>query len=250
MGDRDVGYHSAIVKASQGTAMPCEAFAHVQQMSTDMPARTHKPGTLEPPEFFLFDLGNVLVHFDHQLACQQLQALLGGDEQQIWEVLFERGLEREYESGLPAEVFCQRLRDTFSSEATDRMLLEAHADIFTLSHSMVPLVNQLSAAGHALGILSNTCPSHWQHCCRKFRLVRTLFETTVLSFEVGSMKPDPAIFHTAIERVGVVPARILFVDDLPQNVEIARSMGFDAVLYSTMREFCRELMARHVTLNF
>ena len=64
------------------------------------------------------------------------------------------------------------------------------------------------------------------------------------------MKPDPAIFHTAIERVGVVPARILFVDDLEQNVETARTMGFDAVRYSTTREFCRELMARHVALNF
>ena len=215
-----------------------------------MPAGTHKSGTLEPPEFFLFDLGNVLVHFDHLLACQQLQPLLGGDAEQIQKVLFERGLEREYESGLSGEEFCQRLREAFSSDASDRLLLEAHADIFSLSHSMVPLVNQLSAAGHALGILSNTCSSHWQHCCRKFRLVRTLFETTILSFEVGAMKPDPAIFHTAIERVGVVPARILFVDDLEQNVETARTMGFDAVRYSTTREFCRELMARHVALNF
>ncbi len=122
-----------------------------------MPAGTHKSGTLEPPEFFLFDLGNVLVHFDHLLACQQLQPLLGGDAEQIQKVLFERGLEREYESGLSAEEFCQRLREAFSSDASDRLLLEAHADIFSLSHSMVPLVNQLSAAGHALGILSNTC---------------------------------------------------------------------------------------------
>ncbi|MBB75585.1 MAG: hypothetical protein CMJ75_13845 [Planctomycetaceae bacterium] len=249
-GQGDVRYHSAIGSNSQGAVVPTHSICPLQQMRTAMPARTHQSGMLEPPEFLLFDLGNVLVHFDHRVACQQLQALLGGDEQQIWEVLFERGLEREYESGMPAEAFCQRLREAFSSEASDRMLLEAHADIFTLSQSMVPLVNQLSAAGHALGILSNTCSSHWQHCCRKFRLVRTLFETTVLSFEVGAMKPDPAIFHKAVERVGVAPARILFVDDLQQNVEIARAMGFDAILYSSAREFCRELMARQVSLNF
>ena len=215
-----------------------------------MPAGTDKSGKLETPEFFLFDLGNVLVRFDHQQACRQLQQLLGVDEQRVWEILFERGLEREYESGLPTEAFCQRLREFVSGEVSDRRLLEAHAEIFTLNHSMVPLINQLSAAGHALGILSNTCPSHWQHCCRKFRLVRTLFETTILSFEVGTMKPDPAIFHAAIECVGVVPPRILFIDDLQQNVETAQAMGFDAVLYSTTSDLCRELMARRVPLNY
>ena len=203
-----------------------------------------------PPEFFLFDLGKVLVDFDHRRACRQLHELTGVDDQRVWEILFDSGLETEYELGLAPELFCQRLRDALHTDMSDRSLLEAHADIFSLRHAMVPLVSQLSVAGYPLGILSNTCPSHWQHCCRKFRLVRTLFETTVLSFEVGAMKPVPTIFHAAIERAGVEPRRILFVDDIRQNVEAACAAGLDAVHYSTTYHLSRELMLRGVSFNF
>ncbi|MFK4070614.1 HAD family hydrolase [Streptomyces sp. NPDC029674] len=47
----------------------------------------------------------------------------------------------------------------------------------------------------------------------------------VLSCEVGCAKPDPRIYEIALRRTGAEPARTLFIDDVAENVEAARSLG-------------------------
>ena len=60
-----------------------------------------------------------------------------------------------------------------------------------------------------------------------------LFDTVVLSSEVGIVKPDPAIYQLTAERLGVSPADCLMIDDLPVNVEGAREAGMKAVLFES-----------------
>ncbi|OAN32503.1 HAD family hydrolase [Mycolicibacterium iranicum] len=47
----------------------------------------------------------------------------------------------------------------------------------------------------------------------------------VLSFEVGAVKPDPAIFQTALDRVGVPADRALMVGDSDEADGGARALG-------------------------
>ena len=47
----------------------------------------------------------------------------------------------------------------------------------------------------------------------------------VLSFEVGAMKPDPRIFRTALERLGITAAAALMVGDSEENDGAAREVG-------------------------
>ena len=47
----------------------------------------------------------------------------------------------------------------------------------------------------------------------------------VLSFEVGAVKPDPAIFQTALDRLGVTAARTLMVGDSDEADGGARTLG-------------------------
>ena len=52
----------------------------------------------------------------------------------------------------------------------------------------------------------------------------------VLSFEVGSAKPDPRIFEVALDLCGVAPNEALMVGDSAENDGAARSLGCDFVL--------------------
>lgn len=52
----------------------------------------------------------------------------------------------------------------------------------------------------------------------------------VLSFEVGSMKPDPRIFEVALDRLGVAPEDAVMVGDSEENDGAARAVGCDFVL--------------------
>jgi HAD superfamily hydrolase (TIGR01509 family) len=54
------------------------------------------------------------------------------------------------------------------------------------------------------------------------------FEFRFLSFELGLVKPDRAIFETVAGRLPAEPHRVLFLDDNVVNVEGATDFGFRA----------------------
>ena len=57
----------------------------------------------------------------------------------------------------------------------------------------------------------------------------SLFEVIVESSVEGVRKPDPAIYRIACARLGVEPARTVFLDDLGINLKPARAMGMHTI---------------------
>jgi HAD superfamily hydrolase (TIGR01549 family) len=108
----------------------------------------------------------------------------------------------------------------------------------------------LGHAGYRLGILSNTCEGHWEHCAGRYALVRELFDVHILSYRVGAAKPDPAIYQSAARQAGVAPEDVFFTDDIPSHVEAARASGFDAVQYTSTPKLVQDLRARSLRFNY
>jgi 2-haloacid dehalogenase len=96
----------------------------------------------------------------------------------------------------------------------------------------VAVVEALRARGRRLYALTNfsteTFPIARARCPSL-----ALFEDTVVSGEVGLVKPDPRIYALAIERCRLDPARTVFVDDHLVNVVAARAQGFHALQFTT-----------------
>jgi putative hydrolase of the HAD superfamily len=197
------------------------------------------------PRFIYFDLGNVLVNFDHHRAARQMAEVAGISERLVWEAVFESDLELEYERGAITtlefyESFCDRTRTRPDYGA----LLLAASDIFELNESIVPFVTELRDCGHRLGILSNTNESHWNFVADgRFPLFRD-FERYALSHEMRAAKPDLAAYKIAAELVGVAPEEIFFTDDRLENVKAARQAGFDAVQFVGVTELREQLRIR------
>lgn len=80
------------------------------------------------------------------------------------------------------------------------------------------------------GILSNSADGARREEGRRHRLP-DLVDVVVYSHEVGLAKPDPAVYLLTCTRLGVTPAQVVFVDDLPVNVAAARAVGITAVLH-------------------
>ena len=62
-----------------------------------------------------------------------------------------------------------------------------------------------------------------------------VFEVVLNSHRVGLAKPDRAIYQLAIDRLGVRPWQILFVDDKERNTAVAREMGFRTHTYRDLQ---------------
>ncbi|MBW3600652.1 MAG: HAD family phosphatase [Planctomycetes bacterium] len=200
--------------------------------------------------FFYFDLGNVLVRFDHELACRQMAEAAGVAVDVVRRVVFDEGMQWRYERG---EITCRQFYDHFCQQTKtcadyDRVHHAASA-IFELNAPVAPLVAGMAAAGHRLGVLSNTCAAHWKYCLPRYSLLR-LFDVFALSFEIGSMKPDPATYRDAATLAGAAPEEIFFTDDRSENVEAARAAGYDAVLFTTAPALAADLRRRGVEFNY
>lgn len=99
----------------------------------------------------------------------------------------------------------------------------------TLHVQVVDRIRELRAEGYRTGLITNNVregSATW----RAMLPLDELFEVVVDSSEVGMRKPNPAIFHHALELLGGVdPATAVFLDDAPGNVAGARAAGLQAI---------------------
>jgi putative hydrolase of the HAD superfamily len=94
-------------------------------------------------------------------------------------------------------------------------------------HEMIEAVRRLRGTGVRTGLISNS----WGTGIYQPRLLDELFDTVVISGEVGLHKPQPEIFRLGAERLGVEPEACVFVDDLRENVAGAEAVGMTAILH-------------------
>jgi glucose-1-phosphatase len=198
--------------------------------------------------FIYFDLGNVLVHFDHRIACEQMAAVANLTPSEVWRVVYESDLAYRYERG---EVSSREFHDAFCAATSTRPafadLYHASADMFEPHEEMVKLVHGLQRQELPLGILSNTCESHWTYCLRNYPWLSKLFGVHALSFRIRSMKPEPTIYQEAAALAETSPSDIFFTDDRPENVAGAQAAGFDAVLFQSPSQIEAELARRGIS---
>lgn len=203
--------------------------------------------------FYYFDMGNVVLHFDHRRAARQMADVAGVPLELVWELVFgSGGLNRQLDLGqLDSQQFHAAFCRETKSAPTYDSLIWAFSDIFEPNWPLWPVLANLGSAGYRLGLLSNTCAAHWQFVGQgRYRLLREGFERHVLSYEIHQGKPDPAIYATAAALAGVAPETTFFVDDVPQHVAAAQAAGWDAVVYRSVPELVHELHRRGAVFNY
>lgn len=104
----------------------------------------------------------------------------------------------------------------FSGDAIDKELL-------TFAISLKP--------DYQLGLLSNAWVNARPLLSRHFDFIN-VFDVSVFSCEVGMRKPDSAIFKMMLEKMGVESENAIFIDDLPSNIEGAKSVGLHAIRFT------------------
>lgn len=109
-----------------------------------------------------------------------------------------------------------------------------------LAPDALRLVEDLHRQGSRLVLLSNAPLALADEADRS--TWAKLFERLIFSAREGLAKPDPAAYARATELIDLPPARIVFFDDRPANVEAARCHGWDGQLWSGV-EAARSVLA-------
>ena len=192
------------------------------------------------------DMGNVLVWFSHERMCAQVASVFNCEPAAVHAVLFEDGLQQEFESGRVTEADLRhKLESQLESHADPDHLRRAVSDIFEVNREIVPLLDELKRKGSRLILLSNTNVIHFEFIRSEFDIL-DWFDDFILSYEVGSLKPHPEIFRFALQRAAVGAEDCFFTDDILENVEQARLLGIAAEVFTDSTTLEHQLRA----LNF
>jgi epoxide hydrolase-like predicted phosphatase len=93
---------------------------------------------------------------------------------------------------------------------------------------------------YKVGLLSNAWDDLRQTLHERWD-IDGLFDELIISAEVKMVKPDPRIFHLAVDRLKVQPAEAVFIDDILKNVQAAREVGLLAIQYSDYQKTVDEI---------
>lgn len=191
----------------------------------------------------LVDLGNVLVRFDHGITLRKIASATGADAGSLRSAIFD-GHDRELDSGrvTPEEFFRGAESRAGLPRLPDETWIEAWRDIFTPIPETLGALSRRRPGLRAV-LVSNTNSVHWDGV-RRIAPVDALVEGAVLSYAVGAMKPEPAIFEAALEKIALSPSECLFADDRPDFVEGAARLGIEGIVVDRPETLVRELERR------
>jgi len=206
-------------------------------------------------EVLLFDLGNVILPFNHYQIAEKLARFSDrkewSDPPRIFSYLFDRqeGAVNDYETGKVSSIeFFNQVKERFKLIMTFDTFVPIWNEIFAENRDVSELIHFLKGKKR-LGLLSNTNPLHFKYALSTYPVLN-LFDKWILSHEVGFKKPAVEIFLKAMEWASVPPMAILFIDDIKEHVEVAASLGIQAIHFVSAQQLRRELEKGQYGLEF
>jgi len=189
----------------------------------------------------VFDLGNVLLDLDFERFVVGAARESGRDATSIRDRYIAGERKRELERGrTTGERFLDEMADWLAWPPGGReRLRHLWCDVFDPVPAAESLIPRL-AQRHRLWLLSDTNDLHWTYLEREFPLLRQ-FARSFLSFQRGVLKSDPGAFAALLAEAGCAGERILFFDDLADNVAAARRAGLNAQVFTSWQDAARTL---------
>ncbi len=100
---------------------------------------------------------------------------------------------------------------------------------------------QLKQMGLQTAILSNMGDTVLEIIEENFNWVND-FDVRIWSYQHRMAKPEPAIYHLLLDKLGTAPEETLFLDDKLENIEAARHLGILGLQFSTVEQLRQDLI--------
>ena len=205
------------------------------------------PPLLSPgaADALLFDLGRVVLDIDFSKVAACWAGHAGCEPAHLagrfsWRDEFYQ----QHEKGEISDAeFFAALRALLGVELSDAQFLEGWNEIFAGEMPGIAPLLQRAAQRLPLYAFSNTNAAHVEHFSQTYAGVLGHFREIFLSSAIGLRKPDAAAYDHVVKAIGVPASRIVFFDDLADNIDGARACGLTAVHVTSPDDVAHALAA-------
>jgi len=190
-----------------------------------------------------FDLGGVILRTEYQAPRQHLAESFGMDYDDIDKVVFGGGgnssAARATVGEISEEEHWQNVMKTLKLPASEyeRVREEFFAgDV--IDHEIVDFLRSIKPR-YKTGLISNAWSGLRDYIVReKFD---DAFHHMFISAEVGVAKPDPKIYHIALEQLQVNPKEAVFIDDFIENITACEKVGMKGIHFTDSQSALQQL---------
>lgn len=189
-------------------------------------------------ETIFFDLGRVIIDFDHLRIAKQLLGKAVRRTDVPPEVLFEwlfdptQGACSAFDRGqISSEDFFSHICSTYGLELNFDEFSRIWNETFKEIPEVSRLIKQL-ASKYPLYLISNTNSLHFDYIVERFPVLK-YFQSYILSYREGLCKPNPELYRTAVTRARTQASRSVYIDDIAPFVHAARELGFHGIHFTS-----------------
>ncbi len=189
----------------------------------------------------IFDLGNVLLFFDYEKMLSQIAACCNLDPILVKKIIFDETLSHSYERGEITSRDLYNLLQSHCDQAIDyKKMMHAGSAIFEPNRLLISKLPLFKEQGMRLVLLSNTCDMHIDYVLVNYSFLNH-FDELILSYKVGARKPEAKIYNIALNAAQCPKEACLFIDDVKENIEGARSVGIPGHHFIDTKQFLEHL---------
>jgi len=162
-------------------------------------------------------------------------------------VHWHRDLIRSFDTGtISSEDFYREVIQRLKAKVNQETFFKIYCDVFSLNPPVLDILTRLKNR-YKLILLSNTDVERFGFIRKTFPDV-LIFDEYVLSFETGYLKPHPQIYQEALEKARAKAEECVFIDDLEENIEGARNVGLETILYRPQTDLETELRGKGLSI--
>ena len=198
-----------------------------------------------PLRAVIFDIGRVLVRLDVASAVALLSDGLSLSPEELWSAIQTDPRWQDWQEGRIAP---HDWHLHITKRLGSKLNFSEFCDAWNRTLDPQPLQARDLFAGLAkskrLALVSNTDPIHVAHLEANYDFFE-FFPTAVriYSCSFNASKPSPVIFQAALKAVRVKAQEAVFIDDILEYVEAARSLGLEGIHYRNPSQLRHDLRA-------
>jgi glucose-1-phosphatase len=204
-----------------------------------------------PLRAVIFDIGRVIVKLDLARAIEGLSQGISLSPAELWSAIEKDPRWHDWQEG---RISPHDWHLHITKRLGSPLKFEEFREAWNRTLDPVPLqpdhLFASLAKKHKLALVSNTDPIHVAHLESNFSFFQFFpRQARIYSCAIRASKPSPVIFQAALKAVKTPASQAVFIDDILEYVQVARSLGLHAIQYVNPGQLRCDLNALDPSLN-